>query len=79
MENNFATNDLFLASYFSYRGISPSLENRNGRVVFIFPQSDTLYRLLSAYSSGDSVPLSDYIDVYRTLKVRMFNARGGAR
>lgn len=78
-ENSFVSNDLFLSSYLSYRGIPPALENRNNRVVFIFPQSDTLYKLINAYSAGDAVPITEYIDAYRTLKIKMFNARGGAR
>jgi hypothetical protein len=76
MEKDFVTNDLWLSSYLSYRGIIPTLENRNNRIVFLFPQSDTLYKLLNAFNSGDPVPLSEYIDIYKALKVRMFQARG---
>ncbi len=79
MDKPFAISDLFLASYLEYRGIPSQLENRHGKIVFLFPQSDTLYKLLNAFNQGDPVPISEYLDVYKTLKVKMFNARGGAR
>jgi len=79
MENDFVTNDLWLSSYLFYRGIIPILENRKGRIVFLFPPSDTLYKLLNAFNNGDLLPLSEYIDIYKSLKVKMFNARGSVR
>jgi len=72
----FTTSDMWTASYLEYRGLTLQLQNRNGRIVFQFPSSDTLYKLLNAFNSGDPVPLTEYIDVYKTLKVRTFNARG---
>jgi hypothetical protein len=72
----FTTSDVWTASYLEYRGIIPQLENRNGRIVFQFPTTDTLYKLLNAFNSGDAVPLTEYIDTYKTLKVKMFQARG---
>ena len=72
----FTTSDIWTASYLEYRGITPHLEKRNGRVVFQFPSSDTLYSLLNAFNSGDAVPLAEYIDVYKTLKVKMYETRG---
>ena len=75
MERQFIVDDLWLASYLSFRGVSPELENRNGRVVFLFPQSDTLYRLISAFNSNDAIPLSEYIGTYKALKVKMFGIR----
>jgi len=74
----FQTADLWIASYLEYRGIPSLLENRNRRVVFLFPASETLYRLLTAFQTGDPVPLSEYIEIYKALKNKMFNARGGA-
>ena len=65
MEKDFVTSDLWLSSYLAYRGILPTLVNKNSRIVFLFPQSDTLYKLLNAFNSGDPVPLSDYITFIR--------------
>lgn len=75
----FTTADIWTASYLEYRGIPPILEYRNGRVVFLFPISDTLYKLLNAFQSGDAIPLSEYVETFRALKVKMYQARGGTR
>ncbi len=71
----FRTPDLWLSSYLVYRGINPQLEVVNDRVVFSFPHSEALYTLLAAFNMGDPVPLIQYIDAYKTLKAKMFNAR----
>jgi len=75
----FTISDVWITSYFEYRGIIPQLENQHGRIVIKFPASDTPYQLLNSFYSGDPVTLSNYIHVYKALKVRMFNARGEAR
>lgn len=75
MESYFVTTDLWLAAYLQFRNIPPQLQNKNDRIVFLFPQSDTLYKLITAFNSGDFVPISEYIDIYKMLKVRMFQAR----
>ena len=70
MENPFCTKDIFLAAYLQYRGIPAQLKTHSsGRVDFCFSSSDTLYRLFHAYNSGDAVPLNDYLDIYKMLKV----------
>ena len=73
--SKFSTLEIHLAAYLEYRGIPSELENHGGRAIFTFPQSDTLFRLTSAYNSNDSVPVVDYVGVLRSLKARMFAAR----
>jgi len=75
MEKTFRTKDIFLAAYLQFRNIPVELEVTNGRVDFLFPQSETLFKVLAAYHSNDAVPLSTYLDTYKTLKAEMFSAR----
>ena len=74
--NHWSTLDINLAAYLSYRGIPISLEKLSGRVVFTAPQSDELNQLTSAYNANDPVPVLDFITTLKTLKSRMFMAKG---
>ena len=75
-QKNFTTLDLYLSAFLESNGIQPNLETNNGRVVFSFPQSEELYKLISAYNSNESVPIADYIYVLKNLKGRMLSKRG---
>ena len=45
-QKTFQTLDIWLSSYLSLCGIKPKLELNNGKVVFTFPVSDDLYKLM---------------------------------
>jgi hypothetical protein len=75
-QRNWNTLDIHIAAYLEYRGIPIELENLNGRVIFVAPPSDELYRLTSAYNTNDPVPIADYVGSLKALKARMFSARG---
>lgn len=76
MRKEFETLDIWLASYLSLCGIHPILENKNNRVVFIFPQSDDLYRLISNFNSNISVPVADFTTIVKMLRSQMIQLRG---
>ncbi len=68
--------DIWLSSYFSLCGIPPKLELNNGRVVFTFPVTDTLYRLMTEYNSNVDVPVTDFVTIVKTLRGQMLTMRG---
>ncbi len=77
--SKFSTLEIHLAAYLEYRGMPADLENVSGRVIFTFPQSDTLLRLTNAYNSNDPVPVADYVGSLRSLRARMFASRADGR
>lgn len=75
-QKRFTLLDIHIAAFLELHGIHAELENQNGRVIFVFPASDELYRLANAYNLNISIPITDYISTLRTLKARMLSARG---
>jgi len=71
----FSTLEIHLAAYLLYRGIPIALESASGRIIFTAPQSEEIYRLISAYNQNDPVPIIDYVGILRSLKAQMFAAR----
>lgn len=75
----FQTLDLYISAYLTFCGIQPELQITNGRVIFVFPQSDDLYRLLSNYNSNENIPVADFVTTVKMLRGRMLTMRGQRR
>ena len=75
----FTTLDIYLASFFSLNGTPPTLELKNGRVVFTFRATDDLYKLLMNFNSNVGVPIADFVTAVKTLRGQMLTMRGGGR
>ncbi len=73
--NNISFLDIHCAAFLELNGYPAKLENKNGRVIFVFPQTDEVYKLANAYNSNDLVHVADYISVLRTLKAKMYSLR----
>lgn len=67
--------DINLASFLSLCGIEPTLENRNGKIVFLFETSDNLYRLINDFNSNTLVPVADFVTRLKTLRGKMLSAK----
>jgi len=72
----FNTLDIYHAAFLSLNGISPTLELRNGRVVFVFPATDELYKLTMSFNSNVNVPVADFVTMIKTLRAQMLSIRG---
>lgn len=72
----FSTLDISTAAFLELNGIQASLENQNGRIIFLFPISDKLYELAHAYNSNVLVPVADFVTALKSLRGRMLTARG---
>ena len=78
--NTFQTLDLYLSSFLSLSGVSTTLEvNNNGKVIFVFPANDDLYRLMANYNNNVNIPVTDFVTSIKTLRGQMLSMRGGQK
>jgi hypothetical protein len=75
MRRKFTTLDVSLAAWLSLNGIEPTLENRNGKVVFLFESNEKLYRSINDYNSNLLVPVNDFVTHLKTLRGKMLSER----
>ncbi len=75
-QKNFQTMDIWLSSFLSLYGTPPKLEVINGRVIFTFPVSDDLYKLMTNYNSNVDIPVADFVTTVKTLRGQMLTMRG---
>ena len=73
----FTTLDIYLAGFLALHGISPTLEVKNGRVIFTFPAGDQLYRLMDLYNSNTNVAIADFVTTVKTLRGKMLTVKEG--
>jgi hypothetical protein len=72
----FETADLYLAAAVAcFASIDPNFSNRNGRVIFLFPKSDVIYRAIADYNSDEPLPVFQYAGTIKDLKGRMFRLK----
>lgn len=71
-----STLDLYMASFLAFHGIEPLLETTNSRVVFTFPVTDELYRLLARFNSNENIPVTSFVTTVKMLRGRMLSMRG---
>jgi hypothetical protein len=72
---NFSTLDIYLSSFLSLHDLEPTLEVRNGKVVFIFDATDRLYRFMNEFNSNVTVEVADYTTAIKTLRGKMLTAK----
>lgn len=75
-EKEFSTLDVYLSAFLSLHGLTPTLENLNGRIAFNFPAGDQLYRLMTSYNGNEPVPVADFVTQVKTLRGQMLTMRG---
>lgn len=68
--------DIYLSAFLSFHGIEPTLENRNGKIVFLFDNSDELYRLIDRFNSDEEVPVNSFATQVKTLKGKLLTEKG---
>jgi len=67
--------DIHTAAFLDMRGYAPCLTKQGTRVVFDFPNSQSVLRAISIYNENPEVPLLDYVSRLRKLRARMLAAR----
>ena len=74
-DKRFSTLDINLSSFLELNGLQATLELQSGKVIFTFPVSDILYKLLDTYSSNSSVPVGDFVTRLKILRGKMLTMR----
>lgn len=72
---SFSTLDIYLSAFLSLHNLEPTLEIRNGKVIFVFESTDSLYRLMSDFNSNEPVEVADYTTAIKTLRGKMLTAK----
>lgn len=70
------TLDLYLSSFLLFHKIEPQLEKINGKVIFVFPATDSAYRLIAKYNANESVRVIDFVTTVKMLRGQMLSMRG---
>ena len=71
----FSTLDIYLASFLALNEQDVTLELRNGKVVFTFEATDSLYRLMNEFNSNVKVDVADYTTAIKTLRGKMLTRK----
>ena len=71
----FGTMDLYVSAFLSLHNLEPTLEERNGKIIFTFEATDNLYQLMSKFNSNEDVPVADYTTAVKTLRGKMLTAK----
>lgn len=71
----FSTLDIYLSAYLSLHDLEPTLELRNGKVIFVFESTDGLYRLMNDFNANEPVPVADFTTAVKTLRGKMLSAK----
>lgn len=71
----FSTLDIYLASFLSLHDQDVTLELQNGKVIFTFEATDSLYRLMNQFNSNETIPVLDYTTVIKTLRGKMLTRK----
>ncbi len=69
-KKQFQTLDIYMSAFIKLAGISPGLELNNGKVVFVFPVSDELYKLITDYNSNQPIAITDFVTTVKMLRVQ---------
>jgi hypothetical protein len=67
--------DIHVSSFLSLHGIEPVLEHRSGKVIFTFPATDEVYRLMNRFNSDEAVPVASFVTTLKTLRGKMLTAK----
>lgn len=78
-EKVFTTLDIYLSSFLSLFGVQPELKLNNGKVVFSFPASDDLFKLMMNFNSNVNIPVTDFVTLVKTLRGQMLTMRQSSR
>tara|TARA_B100000315_G_C14436315_1_gene522589 strand:- start:169 stop:411 length:243 start_codon:yes stop_codon:yes gene_type:complete len=74
-QKNFTTMDIYLTAFLSQFGIQPELKLNNGKVIFSFPLSEDLFKLMMNFNSNVNVPVTDFVTLVKTLRGQMLSMK----
>lgn len=69
--------DIHVSAFLSLHGIEPTLEQKNGKIVFTFPASEQVYRLMNRFNGDEDVPVASFCTTLKALRGQMLTAKEG--
>ena len=73
----YSSPDSFVSAYLVFRKFRPELIDEGGKIIFSFEASDDLYGALDDYAAGAEVPASQFSQLVKGLKSRIFSMKKG--
>ncbi len=73
------TSDPNFAAFAALNNLPPKIENRNGRVNFLFPAEDEFFRLVQRFYDNETVPVADFVAALKRIKSMMWAAKEGGK
>lgn len=67
--------DIHQATFLDYHGIPPDLIKEGTRVIFMFPNTQTVLEKIQAYNQNPSIPVLDFVHCLRKLRSQMLAIR----
>lgn len=67
--------DINLSAFLSLHGVPPRLERQNSKIVFTFPATEVVYRLMNRFNRDEDVPVASFCTTLKTLRGQMLTAR----
>ena len=67
--------DIHISAFLSLHGVPPKLEQQNNRIVFTFPATALVYRLMNRFNRDEDVPVASFCTTLKTLRGQMLTAR----
>jgi Domain of unknown function (DUF5659) len=74
-EQLYTTLDSYVSGFLTLRGFLPKLVDQNGKIIFVFNQSDELLRSLADYNTGAVVEAARFAFAIKTLKSQIHSIR----
>lgn len=71
--------DPHFAAFAALKKFPPKIENRNGRVNFLFPAEDEFFSLVQRFYDNEAVPVADFVAALKRIKSMMWAAKEGDR
>jgi hypothetical protein len=68
--------DPHFAAFAALNKLSPKIQNRNGRVNFLFPAQEELFGLVQRFYDNESVPINDFVSELKRIKSLMWAVKG---
>ncbi len=76
-KKRFETQDIWLSTFLYMCGLVPILKMRQDTVVFAFPASSDLDRLIVNFNNNVSVPSLDFVNAHKLVRGRMHDLKHG--
>jgi hypothetical protein len=67
--------DIHISAFLSLHGVAPKLEQKNGKIVFTFPASEQVYRLMNRFNGDEDVPVASFCTTLKALRGQMLTAK----